>query len=216
MKKSYVVFGLGRFGTAVALELAAQGANVMVADRDEARVNAISHSVTVALQADFCDMEAIAKALPDGLDGAVIAMAESLESSIMAIIEAKNAGITQIWAKAKDETQAQILSTIGATRVVIPEKEHAVSVARSLFSGNFLDFVELSDRIAMVKLPVREEWVGKSLAELALRQRYGCNVIAIAKGEQVRLSFSPNEPLTQDDLLFVVADRNHVKRLFVN
>lgn len=214
MKKSYIVFGLGQFGASVARELSAQGAQVLAIDKNEGRINAIADEVYSAMQIDILDVHALQSAIPDGPDGAVVAMSESLESSIMAILEAKKAGITQIWAKAKDAVQAQILTTVGATHIVIPERDHAVSVARSLFSGNFLDFVELSDKIAMIKLPIRPEWVGKSLIHLALRQKYGINVIAIAKGDRVRIDFSPSEPLKADSVLFVVADRNHIKELF--
>ena len=101
-----------------------------------------------------------------------------------------------------------------ATRIVIPEKEHAINVARSIASGNFLDFVELSEHIAMIKLPIPQKWVGKSMIELALRQKHGINVIAIAKDDLVRMDYPPSQPLSDGMVLFVVTDKSKTGSLF--
>ncbi len=213
MKKSFAVLGLGRFGRVVAEEMMASGADVLAVDRDEEKVRRLADIVTVAVQADVCNDEAMAKLGLKNMDGAVIAMSESVESSIMAIMTAKKAGIPAVWVKAMNETQKEIFLRIGADRVFIPEKEQGINVARSMLSGSFLDFVGLSERISMIKLPVRPEWVGRTLSELELRRNLKINVIAISRNGQVSQDIDPQEQLSADSVLFVIADRNGVENL---
>lgn len=213
MKKSFVVFGLGRFGTSVAKELAAQGADVLAVDLDEDLVTEIAPYVTVATQADICSSAAMENIALDNMDGAVVAMGQTLDASIIALMACKRAGIKEIWVKANNEMQIDIYRELGATRVFIPEQEQAVSVARSLVSGTFIDLFSLSDKISMIKLPVQPEWVGKTLLELELRRKYGINIIAIQKKGNIHIEVDPRQPLDAGWVLFVMADKNAVRKL---
>lgn len=213
MKKSFAVFGLGRFGSAVARELSAQGADVMVVDRSEANIADISADVTVAILANICDKGSFNSISLDNIDAVLVSMAENLEASIMAIILAKKFNIGEIWVKARDEVQKEIFLSLGASRVFIPEREHAISVAHTILSGSFLDFIELSDKISMIKLPIEEAWIGKTLVQLELRKNFGINVIAISNGNTVTMDIDPQRPLSKGTVLFVVGDKKSTKKL---
>ncbi len=213
MKKSFVVFGLGRFGFAAAIELYNQGADVMVIDADEDKINAITKSVTVAICANITNRSSVASIGLENFDGAIVAMSESLEGSIMAIMLSKQAGIPNIWVKAKDDMQSEIFNAVGATKVFVPEREQAISLARSMASGLSLDFFELSDKIDVIKMPLPDAWDGKTLVELSLRKKYGINVIGVESKGEVRIDMRPDEKLHSGMQLFIVADRKHSAKL---
>ena len=182
---SYAVIGMGRFGTAVAMELANSGADVLAVDINEERVRAISEHVTCAVKADISDAETVASL---GLG--------SMDASILATISAKESGAKYVIAKAQNEMHAKILTKVGADKVIVPEKESGRRIAKNLINGNFLDFFELSDRISMVEIPVQEEWIGSNLRELDFRRKYSVNVIAYeANGKDLIVNIPPDKPL---------------------
>lgn len=213
-KKSYAVIGLGRFGAAIAAELARAGAEVLAVDQDEERVHELSSLVTCAVKADVCDAEIMDSLGISNMDGVVVAITESLDASIMATIYAKEAGVGYVLAKARDAIHARILEKVGADKVIIPEKESGVRMARNMISGSFLDFIELSDRVRMIELPVKEEWIGKTLIELDLRKKKQINVVAVRDVDgEVYVNFEPDRPLQGGMSMFVTVDRNNIAKL---
>lgn len=156
-KKSYAVFGLGEFGRSVALELMAAGADVMVLDKDEDRIMDIADQVTLAMEIDATEMHSFEKLGLSNMDAVVVAMTGCLDACLMAILAAKEAGVPFVLAKSQNSTQTAIFERIGADKIVIPEHDGGVRVARNLMAGNFVDFIELSRRIRMVEMPVKEE-----------------------------------------------------------
>ncbi|MDD6857258.1 potassium channel family protein [Lachnospiraceae bacterium HCP1S3_C3] len=213
-KKSYAVIGLGRFGAAIAAELARAGAEVLAVDQDEERVHELSSLVTCAVKADVCDAEIMDSLGISNMDGVVVAITESLDASIMATIYAKEAGVGYVLAKARDAIHARILDKVGADKVIIPEKESGVRMARNMISGSFLDFIELSDRVRMIEIPVKEEWVGKTLIELDLRKKKQINVVAVRDVDnEVYVNFEPDRPLEGGMSMFVTVDRNNIAKL---
>lgn len=213
-KRSYAVIGLGRFGAAIATELAKAGAEVLAVDKDEERVHELSSIVTCAVKADVCDAEIMDSMGISNMDGVVVAITESLDASIMATIYAKEAGVGYVLAKARDNIHARILEKVGADKVIIPEKESGIRLARNMISGSFLDFIELSDRVRMIELPVKDEWVGKSLAELDLRKKKKVNVVAVRnEDDEVYVNFEPDRPLRAGMSMFVTVDRNNIAKL---
>ncbi|MBO5347832.1 MAG: TrkA family potassium uptake protein [Lachnospiraceae bacterium] len=193
---SYAVIGMGRFGTAVAMELANSGADVLAVDINEERVRAISEHVTCAVKADISDAETVASLGLGNMDAVVVAMTRSMDASILATISAKESGAKYVIAKAQNEMHAKILTKVGADKVIVPEKESGRRIAKNLVNGNFLDFFELSDRISMVEIPVQEEWIGFNLRELDFRRKYSVNVIAYeANGKDLIVNIPPDMPL---------------------
>lgn len=213
-KKSYAVIGLGRFGAAVAEELSRAGAEVLAVDEDEERVHEISSVVTCAVKADVCDVESIEALGLSNMDGVVVAITENLDASIMATILAKESGAAYILAKARDSIHAKILEKVGADKVIVPEKESGIRMARNMMSGKFLDFIELSDRVRMIEIPVKDEWIGKTLVELNLRKTKKINVIAVRDvDDEVIVNYDPECPIKPGMSMFITVDRNDIAKL---
>lgn len=212
-KKSYAVFGLGEFGRSVALELMAAGADVMVLDKDEDRIMDIADQVTLAMEIDATEMHSFEKLGLSNMDAVVVAMTGCLDACLMAILAAKEAGVPFVLAKSQNSTQTAIFERIGADKIVIPEHDGGVRVARNLMAGNFVDFIELSRRIRMVEMPVKEEWVGKNLAELSLRQRHKVNVIAFRRNGELDTDIDPKMLLQKGDNILITIDKKYINEL---
>ncbi|MGN0155411.1 MAG: potassium channel family protein [Lachnospiraceae bacterium] len=212
-KKSYAVFGLGEFGRSVATELMAAGAEVMVLDKDEDRISDMADSVTLAMQIDATEMRSYEALGLSNMDGVVVAMTGCLDACIMAILAAKEAGVPFILAKSQNSTQSVIFEKIGADKIVTPEHDGGVRVARNIIAGNFLDFFELSKSLRMVEITTRPEWAGKSLKELSLRQRHKINVVAIRKNGELTTDINPEEPLCKEDTILIIVDKKYLEEL---
>lgn len=212
-KKSYAVFGLGEFGRSVALELMNAGADVMVLDVDEDRVSDMADDVTLAMQIDATEERSYEELGLSNMDGVVIAMTGCLDACIMAILEAKDAGVPFILAKSQNKTQALIFEKIGADKIVSPEHDGGVRVARNIMAGNFLDFIELSNTLRMVEITIRPEWVGKTLKELSLRQKEKINVVALRKSGEMTTEIDPDVPLCEGDTMLITVDKMYLAKL---
>lgn len=211
--QSYAVFGLGRYGRAVARELARSGAEVLAVDIKEANVNALAADVPVCKCADVTDAEVIRQLDVANIDVVIIAMAGNLEASVMAVALCKEVGVKRVIAKCADEMHERILSRVGADQVVIPESESGARMAKNLVSSGFVDIIELTGNVSMVELDVRPEWVGKTLLELNLRKKYSINVVALRQGKRVTTEIDPNEPLVDGAELIVIANRAKLSKL---
>lgn len=212
-KKSYAVFGLGEFGRSVALELMNAGADVMVLDVDEDRVSDMADDVTLAMQIDATEERSYEELGLSNMDGVVIAMTGCLDACIMAILEAKDAGVPFILAKSQNKTQTLIFEKIGADKIVSPEHDGGVRVARNIMAGNFLDFIELSNTLRMVEITIRPEWVGKTLKELSLRQKEKINVVALRKDGELTTDIDPDIPLCEGDTMLITVDKMYLTKL---
>lgn len=213
IKKTYAVFGLGRYGTAVATELVKNGAEVLAVDTDEKLVAAVAPYVPVCKCADVTDPEVIEQLGIANIDVVIIAMASNLEASVMATMLCKEAGVPTVIAKCGDEMHRKIFSRIGADRVIFPENDSGIRLAKNLLSSGFVDVIELTQDVSMVELDVRDEWVGKSLIELNLRKKYSINVVAIRCGEAVSCVIDPEKQLEKSMTLIVIANTDKLSRL---
>ena len=213
INNSYAVFGLGRYGRAVAEELVKNGADVIAVDRNEERVNDAAQFIPVCKCADVTDPEVIDKLDISSVDVVVIAMAKNLESTVMAITLCKEAGVKTVIAKCVEEMHGKIFYRVGADKVVFPEKEAGTRLGKNLMSSGFIDIVELSEDVSMVELDMKPQWVGKSLVELHLRKKYSINVVAVVKDDEVITSIDPEMPLTEKMKLIVIADINKLEKL---
>ena len=213
INKSYAVFGLGRYGRAVALELVESGADVLAVDSDENKVNTAATLLPVCKCADITDAEVIKQLGISNIDVVIIAMAGDFESSVMATVLCKEAGVETVIVKCGSEMHRKILLNIGADKVVFPEKESGIRLAKNLLSSGFIDVIELSKGVSMVDLEVKEEWIGKTLIELDLRKKYSCNVVAISQNDTLRTSIDPAMPLEKNMHLVVVADNSMLSKI---
>lgn len=213
LKQSYAVFGLGRYGKAVATELVANGAEVLAVDRDENTVNAASMEIPYCKCADVTDPEVIRQLGIANIDVVIISMASNLEACVMATMLCKEIGVQTVIAKCSSEMNCKILSKVGADRVVFPERDSGVRLAKNLLSSGFVDVVELSKDISMVELDVKPEWEGKSLIELNLRKKYSVNVVAIIRGDEISTMIDPEKPLNTSERLIVIANMAKLRSL---
>ena len=204
MRKQFAVFGLGSFGWSVALTLESLGCDVLVVDKSYEKIQEIADQVSYAMRADVADPEAMQALGGRNLDGAVVAISESLEASIMATMLSKEMGIPYVLAKAQDNLQGTILEKVGADSVVYPEREMGSRVAKNLVSNTFSDWIELSSEYSMAEIKVPEKWAGRSLSELKVREKYGINVVGIIQHEQVNVTFDPHAPLPEDGILIII------------
>ena len=210
---SYAVLGLGRYGYAVAKELVESGAEVLVVDSDEELINDVVDEFPICKCADVTDIDALEQLGISNVDIVIIAVASSLETSVMATTLCKDIGVKTVIVKCADEMQCKILSKVGADKVVLPEFEAGTRLAKNLLSSGFVDILELTSNVSLVEIDVKPEWVGKTLVELNLRKKYSINVIAIQKDNDVSTEIDPNKPLEQTMKLIVVANRYKLEKM---
>lgn len=213
INKSYAVFGLGRYGTAVAQELVSSGAEVLAIDSNPQVVNNTAEFLPVAKCADITDSEVIKQLGISNIDVVIIAMASNLEASVMATLLCKEAGVETVIVKCANEMHQKILSRMGADKVVFPESESGIRLAKNLLSSGFVDMIELSDDVSVLELDLRPEWVGKSLLNLNLRKKYSINVVAIKNGSDICIDIDPEKLLQQGTKLIVIADTAKLNKL---
>lgn len=211
--RSYAVFGLGRYGMAVAKELVSNGAEVLAVDTDEELVNAASAEIPYCKCADITEAEVIRQLGIANIDVVIIAMASNLKASVMATMLCKEIGVKTVIAKCATDLDRKILSKVGADRVVFPESESGIRLAKNLISSGFMDIMELSKDVSMVEVTVRPEWVGKTLMELNLRKKYSINVVAVIEDKNVRVNIDPEMPLQPSMKMIVIADTAKLGKL---
>lgn len=213
MKKTYAVFGLGRYGTAVAKELVENGMEVIAVDFDERIVNAAADVLPICKCADITDPDVIQQLGINNVDVVIIAMANNLEASVMAVTLCKEAGVPTVIAKCANEMHQKILNRVGADKVVFPENESGIRLAKDLLSSGFVDMVSLARNVSIIELDVKPEWEGKNLIELNLRKKYSINVVALRKEETVSVDIDPHAPLLKSDKLIVIANTDKLAKL---
>ncbi len=204
--KSYIVVGLGRFGSEVARRLCEQGCEVLAVDSNNELVQQISSEVTQAVIGDARDKGMLKALGAKDFDCAIVAIGDSLADSVLATMNLKEIGVPYVVCKAHDETHRQVLKKLGADRVVIPEKENASRLAKSLSSHNVLDYIELSEDYGIIELPAPEPWTDKSLIELNVRAKQGVNILAVKRGDRFVVSPAADFRIAAGDILVVLGD----------
>lgn len=213
IKQTYAVFGLGRYGKAVAKELVESGAEVLAVDIDEELVEDAMADIPYCKCADITDAEVIKRLGIANIDVVIIAMATNLEASVMATMLCKEVGVKTVIAKCSSEMNCRIMSKVGADRVVLPESESGIRLAKNLLSSGFMDIIELSKDVSMIELDVKPEWEGKNLLELNLRKKYSINVVAIVQDKNVSVNIDPEKPLKKSMKLIVIANVSKLNKL---
>ncbi len=213
MNQTYAVFGLGRYGTAVAKELVKNGAEVLAVDIGEETVNSLVDELPFCKCADVTDPDVLRQLGVSNVDVVIIAMANNLEASVMTTMLCKELGVKTVIAKCASEMNCRILSRVGADKVIFPENESGIRLAKNLLSDGFMDIIELSSDVSMLELDIRPEWVGKNLMELNLRKRYSINVVALIKDKKISTMIDPEKKLDQSMKLIVIANMAKLKKL---
>ncbi len=204
MKYSVVVIGLGRFGTAAARELMALGHEVLAIDVMEAPVNDIAPDVTHAIQLDASDEEALKAVGAGEFQYAIVAISGSTEASIFATMSLKNLGVRYVIAKAATPLHGTILARVGADRVVYPEREMGTRVAHTFSIRNVIDYIDVAPAFGIVKLRPPASFVGKTLRELDLANRFKLTPIGLRRGDDVTVNPHRDDRLAAGDELILI------------
>ena len=213
INKTYAVFGLGRYGLSVAKELVNNGADVIAVDSNESIVNTVSTELPFCKCADTTDSEVLKRLGISNVDVVIVAMAGNIESSVMTVMQCKELGVPTVIAKCSNEMHFKILTKVGADKVVFPEKDSGIRMAKNLLSSGLVDVIELSNEVSMVELDIKNEWIGKNLLELNLRQKYSMNVVAITQDNNVYVNLDPHNPLEASMKLIVIGNTSKLSKL---
>lgn len=212
-KKTYAVFGLGRYGMAVSKELVDNGMEVIAIDINQSAVNLAAAYLPICKCADVTDAEVLERLGISEIDTVIVCMAGNLEASVMAITLCKEIGVKTVIAKCGSEMHQKILTRVGADKVVFPEHESGVRLAKNMLSSGFMDMISLSKDVSIVEIDVKDEWADKNLIELNLRKKYGFNIVAIRTGDKVDVAIDPTAPLSKEMKLVVIADTARLIKL---
>lgn len=206
-----VVIGLGRFGKSLALELEADGVEVLGIDANGKKVQALAGRLTHVVEADSTDVEALRQLSVGEFGRAVIAIGTDLEASVLTAFGLRSLGVPNIWAKAITESQGKILEQVGVAHVVRPEHDMGRRVAH-LVRGKMLDYIEFDDGYAIVKTTPPRSILGRTLAQAGVRSRYGVTIVGIkTHGEDFTYAV-PDTVVHEGDLIIVSGDRRKVER----
>lgn len=209
-RKQYVVIGLGRFGTSVAMHLGALGHEVLAVDSDEAHVERVAPFVTQAVQANATDEESLRELGVSAFDAAVVCIGANSRDSILVTVLCKEAGVPQVIAKAEDELHAKILRKVGADRVVFPEQDMGQRVARSLDAPGILDMMDLAADYRIAEIASPAAWWGKTLVDVHVRRNYGISIIGIRRGKEFIASPGADARLHEGDVLLVLGKQGDI------
>lgn len=211
--KQFVIIGLGRFGSSVAKTLYALGNDVLAIDMDEDLVQDISESVTHAVQMDATDEGALRTLGIRNFDVAVVTIGANIQASVMATLLVKELGVKYIIAKGNSDLHAKVLYKIGADRVILPEKDMGVRVAHNLVSSSILDYIELSPDYSIIEINSPKEWQNKTIRELSLRSKYGINVMAIKRQNDVNISPYAEDIVEPGDIVVAIGSADDLSKL---
>ena len=197
--KSFVVIGLGRFGTAIARELSTLGHEVLAVDVSEDQVQKVADHVTHAVTGDARNIEVLKALGVRNFDCAVVAMGGDVGNSALVTLNLKELGVPQVVCKAQSHTHSRVLEKIGADRVIFPEHEMGVKVAQGLSSSSVLNFIEFSEDYGIVELQAPDSWRGKTLRQLDVRNAFHVTIIALRRAGVLDVSSRADVPIEMGD-----------------
>ncbi|BDZ31147.1 TrkA family potassium uptake protein [Lactiplantibacillus sp. WILCCON 0030] len=214
MKKSFAVFGLGRFGQSVVRTLVDAHQDVLAVDINEEPVNELMEVATQTLIADTRDEAVLRELNIDTFDYVIIGIGNNMEASILTTMLSKEQGAKKVIAKAETSDQGRVLERVGADQVIFPERDMGHSIVRKLLSNHILSFIDLSDEYTLAAIEITDPtFVDQNLIALNLRERFGLTVIAIKHNGKINVSPEPTDMMALHDVLTVVGPIKGVEGL---
>lgn len=212
MAKQFVVIGLGRFGGSVTRTLIELGHEVMAIDSNAKRVQEFAPLVQHIYQADSTDEQLLKELGVRNCEHAIVAIGEDIQASILTSLILKDLGIKKVTAKAVNDYHSRVLEKLGVDHVVHPERDTGIRVAHQLTSSNLIDFLELTADYSLVEVTAFASMNGKTLKQLNIRARYGCNIVAIKKIEsKVIVSPTPDDKIHTGDILVIIGSNKQIQ-----
>lgn len=209
---SYLVIGMGRFGSAVATELYRLKNEVLAVEADEVNAAEYTDKVTDVVIGDAKDAGVLKSLDVQSFDSVIVAMAGDIEDSILTTLTLIDLGAKNIICKAQDARHARILALLGANKIIHPEHDMGIRLASSLSKENFIDYLEISPEYGVIDINAPEHWIGKSIAESNLRRKYGVTIIAIKSANTQKVKFSPSADtiIHHGDKLTIIGSRDEL------
>ncbi|MBU5211200.1 potassium channel family protein [Heyndrickxia oleronia] len=209
-RKSFAVFGLGRFGGTLVKEFHDMDIEVIAIDKNEEKVNDYMNLATFAVCADVIDETILNHLGIRNVDHAFVSFGDNMQSSILTSMLLKEIGVPQVWAKAQNDYHSKVLKKIGVDRVIHPERDVAKRIAHHIVSDKMIDFIELSKDHSMVEIVATKKIDGCSLGELDIRANYGCTIVGIQRNGSFVISPSAEEVVTINDVLIVIGSNKDI------
>jgi trk system potassium uptake protein TrkA len=212
--KTFLVLGLGRFGTSLSSTLIDLGHEVMGVDVDPKNVKHMADKLTYAMEADLSDEDFLRSIDVTKYDAVVIGVGSSFQVSVMAAVMLKELGAKYVLTKAQNDFQAKVLYKLGVDSVILPEKDMGIKTAHSLVTDRFVDVFEVSDDYSILNIHPPEEWIGKSLKDLSLRSRHKLNILAIQNPEKTKMLIPDAETvISEEDIITVMGENSDLKKM---
>jgi trk system potassium uptake protein len=211
--KQFMVLGMGLFGSSLAKALHDMGHEVLAVDSDADLVEAIAPYVTQAVQIDATDEAALQELGVRNFDAVIVSIGKNLRDSILVCVIIKELGVPYLIAKATDEIHAKVLRKIGVDRVVFPERDMGVRVAKSLVTPNVLEMMEFSGDYRLIEIILPAKWAGNSISEIDVRRKYGISILAIQRDGQFIVSPSPDTVFETGDILLVLGQKDDISNI---
>lgn len=213
--KTFVVIGLGRFGTALSKKLFDMGHEVLVIDNNEESVQSFSRYVTHIVAANAKDVSVLKELGVRNFDCVILTIAQNVEESVLIALALKELGVKMLICKARDEQHKKILEKIGADKVIIPEQEMGIKMALKLGSKNLVEHLDISDGYSISEINVPTSWIGHAVSDLDIRRKYNINIITIKKKTCCDLDVyvDPDYVLEKDDKLVILGKEEFIKEI---
>ena len=214
MTKNVLLIGLGRFGKHMAMDLNRLGHEVMAVDLNEDRVNEILPYVTNAQIGDSTNEEFLESLGIGNYDLCFVAIGNNFQNSLETTSLLKDMGARLVVSRAERDVQAKFLLRNGADKVVYPERQMAKWAAIRFTADHILDFIEVDDTHAIFEVEMPRQWIGKTVGQLNIRQKYNINIVAIKRGENINMSISSETTLKEGETLLVIGEYKTLQRCF--
>lgn len=212
--RQFAVFGLGIFGSSIAIALYQQGFTVLGVDIDEDPVKEMAGKITEVVQADTTDERVLEALGVRNFDVAIVSIGNDIQSSVLTTLAVKELGVPFIVARAINEMHGKILEKIGADRVIFPERDMALRVAKTLAFPNAIRTEELFPGYNVVEVKLPPILHGVSLGKAQLRNRYGITVLAVKRDNEYRVSPSADEVLLKGDVIYILGNEQQLRKFF--
>ncbi|MDW7657750.1 MAG: TrkA family potassium uptake protein [Bacillota bacterium] len=211
--KSFVVLGLGRFGKTILSNLYEMGHDVLGVDEDERLVQEYSNHATQTIQANITNDDFLRSIEIQNFDAVVVAVGNNMPVSIMATVLLKELGAKYIVVKAQEDLQEKILYRIGADKVILPERDIGIKVARNLADDNRFDMIEIFADHSIINISPPKSWQGKTLGELAVRAKYGVNIIAVKDADSSYEIPTASTTVNKESILTIMGANSALRRI---
>lgn len=212
--KSILLIGLGRFGRHVAVKLSEMRHQVMAIDKREERVDAVTNFVTNAQIGDSTDEEFLLSLGIRNFDVCIVAIGNDFQSSLETTSLLKELGARLVVSRAARDVHAKFLLRNGADEIVYPEKQLAYWTAIRYGSDHIFNYIELGQEYAIFEIQVPENWKGKTIGKLDIRQKYNINIMALKIEERMDMSITSDTVLGGNMTMLVLGKNKDIQKCF--